>query len=37
LLESGELKGGIIPKLRAAVHAAHQGVIAEIGETAVIA
>ena len=37
LLESGELKGGIIPKLRAAVHAARQGVIAEIGETAVIA
>jgi acetylglutamate kinase len=37
LLGSGELKGGIIPKLRAAVHAARQGVIAEIGETAVIA
>jgi acetylglutamate kinase len=37
LLSSGELKGGIIPKLRAAVHAARQGVIAEIGETAVLA
>jgi acetylglutamate kinase len=37
LLSSGELKGGIIPKLRAAAHAARQGVIAEIGETAVIA
>lgn len=37
LLESGELEGGIIPKLRAAVHAARQGVVAEIGETAVIA
>ncbi len=37
LLASGELSGGIIPKLRAAVHAARQGVVAEIGETAVIA
>jgi acetylglutamate kinase len=37
LLASGDLQGGIIPKLRAAVHAARQGVIAEIGETAVIA
>ena len=37
LLSSGKLQGGIIPKLRAAVHAARQGVIAEIGETAVIA
>lgn len=37
LLDNGELQGGIIPKLRAAVHAARQGVIAEIGETAVIA
>ncbi|HEY5159732.1 MAG TPA: acetylglutamate kinase [Gaiellaceae bacterium] len=37
LLSSGKLKGGIIPKLRAAVHAARQGVIAEIGETAVLA
>ena len=37
LLSSGKLHGGIIPKLRAAVHAARQGVIAEIGETAVIA
>ena len=37
LLASGELKGGIIPKLTAAMHAARQGVVAEIGETAVIA
>ena len=37
LLASGELKGGIIPKLAAAIHAARQGVVAEIGETAVIA
>jgi acetylglutamate kinase len=37
LLTSGELRGGIIPKLTAAVHAARQGVVAEIGETAVIA
>jgi len=37
LLASGELQGGIIPKLTAAVHAARQGVVAEIGETAVIA
>jgi acetylglutamate kinase len=37
LLASGELTGGIIPKLTAAVHAARQGVVAEIGETAVIA
>lgn len=37
LLASGELKGGIIPKLTAAVHAARQGVVAEIGETTVIA
>jgi acetylglutamate kinase len=37
LLASGELKGGIIPKLKAAIHAARQGVVAEIGETAVIA
>jgi len=37
LLASGELSGGIIPKLTAAVHAARQGVVAEIGETAVIA
>ena len=37
LLGSGELTGGIIPKLTAAVHAARRGVTAEIGETAVIA
>jgi acetylglutamate kinase len=37
LLASGELMGGIIPKLKAAIHAARQGVVAEIGETAVIA
>ena len=37
LLASGDLRGGIIPKLTAAVHAARQGVVAEIGETVVIA
>jgi acetylglutamate kinase len=37
LLASGDLRGGIIPKLTAAVHAARRGVVAEIGETAVIA
>lgn len=37
MLASGQLQGGIIPKLTAAVHAARQGVVAEIGETAVIA
>jgi acetylglutamate kinase len=37
LLGSGELQGGIIPKLRAAVHAARGGVAAEIGKTAVVA
>ena len=37
LLASGELRGGIIPKLTAAVHAARRGVVAEIGETAVVA
>ena len=36
LLASGELRGGIIPKLTAAVHAARNGVVAEIGETAVV-
>jgi acetylglutamate kinase len=35
LLES--LEGGILPKLRAAIHAARLGVRAEIGETAVVA
>jgi acetylglutamate kinase len=37
MIASGELAGGIIPKLTAAVHAAREGVAAEIGETAVIA
>jgi acetylglutamate kinase len=37
LLATGDLQGGIIPKLTAALHAARQGVVAEIGETAVIA
>jgi len=37
LLDDGELEGGIVPKLRAAVTAARLGLRAEIGETAVIA
>jgi acetylglutamate kinase len=37
LLDDGELAGGIVPKLRAAVTAARRGVRAEIGETAVVA
>jgi acetylglutamate kinase len=37
MLEAGELDGGIVPKLRAAVTAARLGVRAEIGETSVIA
>jgi acetylglutamate kinase len=37
LLDTGELEGGIVPKLRAAVTAARLGVRAEIGETAVSA
>jgi acetylglutamate kinase len=37
LLDAGELEGGIVPKLRAAVSAARLGVRAEIGETAVTA
>ena len=37
LLDAGELEGGIVPKLRAAVAAARLGVRAEIGETAVVA
>lgn len=37
LLDAGELEGGIVPKLRAAVTAARRGVQAEIGETAVVA
>jgi acetylglutamate kinase len=37
LLASGELEGGILPKLDAAVRAARLGVNASIGETAVLA
>lgn len=37
LLSDGDLEGGIVPKLRAAVTAARLGVHAEIGETAVVA
>jgi acetylglutamate kinase len=37
LLEAGELEGGIVPKLRAAVTAARLGVQADIGATAVVA
>ena len=37
LLAGGDLDGGIVPKLRAAVSAARLGVRAEIGETAVVA
>jgi acetylglutamate kinase len=37
LLDAGELEGGIVPKLQAAVTAARLGVQAEIGETAVVA
>jgi acetylglutamate kinase len=37
LIAHGELEGGILPKLTAAVHAARRGVRAEIGETAVVA
>ena len=33
----GELEGGIVPKLQAAVHAARLGVRAEIGQTVVVA
>jgi acetylglutamate kinase len=36
LLSDGELDGGIVPKLRAAVTAARLGVRTEIGETAVV-
>jgi acetylglutamate kinase len=36
LLSDGELEGGIVPKLRAAVTAARLGVRTEIGETAVV-
>ena len=37
LLDAGELEGGIVPKVRAAVVAARFGVRAEIGATAVVA
>jgi acetylglutamate kinase len=37
LLDAGELEGGIVPKLRAAIVAARLGVRAEIGETVVVA
>lgn len=37
LLAAGELGGGIVPKLRAAVTAVHEGVDATIGRTAVLA
>jgi acetylglutamate kinase len=37
LLASGELEGGILPKLNAAITAARLGVSASIGETAVLA
>jgi acetylglutamate kinase len=36
LLDEGAFEGGIVPKLRAAVRAAREGVHAEIGETAVV-
>jgi acetylglutamate kinase len=37
MLDAGELEGGIVPKVRAAVAAARLGVRAEIGATAVVA
>ena len=37
LLEAGDLAGGIVPKLQAAIGAARGGVEAEIGKTAVLA
>jgi acetylglutamate kinase len=37
MLDNGELQGGIVPKVRAAVAAARFGVRAEIGATAVVA
>jgi acetylglutamate kinase len=36
MLAEGELEGGIVPKLLAAVRAAREGVQAEIGVTAVV-
>jgi acetylglutamate kinase len=37
LIGEGRFDGGIVPKLLAAVHAARGGLVAEIGETAVVA
>lgn len=37
LLDAGELSGGIVPKLRAAIEASRGGVAAQIGATAVLA
>ena len=37
LVDEGHFQGGIVPKLLAAAQAARGGVIAEIGETAVLA
>jgi acetylglutamate kinase len=37
LLDAGELGGGIVPKLRAAVRATREGVDSTIGATAVLA
>jgi acetylglutamate kinase len=37
LVGDGTFEGGIVPKLLAAAHAAHSGLIAEIGATAVVA
>lgn len=37
LLDAGELSGGIVPKLRAAIEASRGGVAAQIGVTAVVA
>jgi acetylglutamate kinase len=37
LVDSGHFDGGIVPKLLAASHAARNGLVAEIGVTAVLA
>jgi acetylglutamate kinase len=37
MIEDGVFEGGIVPKLRAAAHAARHGVAADIGVTAVAA
>ena len=37
LVGDGTFEGGIVPKLLAAAHAAHSGLVAEIGATAVVA